>query len=386
MFNKFSRAYMPNLVTGRGSISFATTLGKKKIAVLGYMDAIKELAEKLFEGTDAEVRYIATISREPLVRDLFDNLPAMKEFEPDMILAIGGGAVMDVAKGLHLFYENPEMSFEDSLKPFQLPELGKKAVSVFVPTTSGTGSETSSAAVFINEETRVKHLLLSNYLIPHFAVLDPDMVDKLPAPIQIATALDALAHAIEATTALNTNMFTKAIGTQAALDVLENLPTAVDPEASEEARKAAKEKLHMAATMAGMSITNAFTGIVHSYDHPGPAFNIPHGVVCGIMLPYSMKMIGAHESYACIARRLGYTGTDAELSDKLVDHIRAFNLKLGLSDTFQGHGIDEKEYFDRVDFWSEVSLNGMATKLSPANMDLEKSKLFFTLCYYGEVK
>lgn len=384
--NNFSRAYMPNLVTGRGSISFATTLGKKRVAVLGFMDSVKERAEKLFEGTGAEVRYIATISHEPLIRDLYDNLPAMNEFQPDLILAIGGGSVMDVAKGLHLFYENPEMSFEDSLKPFQLPELGKKATSIFVPTTSGTGSETSSAAVFINEETRVKSLLLSNTLIPHFAILDPDFVDDLPVSIQIATGLDALCHAIESTITQNSNMFTKAIATQAALDVLEYLPAAVDKNASEETRRTAKEKLHMAATMAGMSITNSFTGIVHSYDHPGPAFNIPHGVVCGIMLPYSLVPIGPREELACIARRLGYTGDTAELSAQLIQHIRKFVVSLGLSDTFKGYGVDEKKYFEYVPFWSEISLNGMATKLSPANMTLEKGKLFYTLCYYGEEK
>lgn len=381
--NSFSRIYMPNIVCGRGSISFVTTLGKKRVAVLGYCDAVAQMAEDIFQGTGAQVRYIATISHEPLIRDLYDNLPAVNDFQPDLILAIGGGSTMDVAKGLHLFYENPEMSFADSLKPFALPELGKKAVSVFVPTTSGTGSETSSAAVFIDEETRVKSLLLSNTLIPHYTVLDPDFTNHLPISVQVATGLDAMCHAIESTTARNANSFTRAIATQAALDILEYLPTAVDPNQPEQLRLQAKDKLHMAATMAGVAITNSFTGIVHSYDHPGPAFNLPHGIVCGIMLPYSMEMVGPTEEYACIARRLGYQGSVQELSKALVEHIRAFNLRLGLADTFAGAGVDEAEYFARVPRWAEISLQGMATKLSPANMDLEKGKVFYTLCYYG---
>ena len=110
--SKFSRIYMPNIVCGRGSLSFAASLGKKRVAVLGYADTVAELAKDVFKDTDAEVRYIATVSHEPLIRDIFDNLPAVMEFKPDLILAIGGGSVMDVSKGLHLFYENPDMTFE----------------------------------------------------------------------------------------------------------------------------------------------------------------------------------------------------------------------------------------------------------------------------------
>lgn len=381
--NSFSRIYMPNIICGRGSISFVKTLGRKRIAVLGYADTVRQMVGAWFADTDAEIRYIATISQEPRIRDLYDNLPAVQEFQPDLILAIGGGSTMDVAKGLHLFYENPDLSFEDSLKPFTLPELGKKAISVFVPTTSGTGAETSSAAVFINEETKVKSLLLSNTLIPHYTILDANFTDHLPVSVQVATGLDAMAHAIESLTARNTNPFTRAIATQAALDILENLPVAADRSAPEAVRLEAKDKLHMAATLAGMSITNAFTGIVHSYDHPGPAFQLPHGIVCGIMLPWSMEMVGPTDAYATIARRLGYRGTTEELSKALIDHIRRLMGQLGLADTFQGAGIPEDKYFAEVPRWSEISLNALATKLSPANMDFEKGKRFYTLCYYG---
>jgi alcohol dehydrogenase class IV len=118
MKKSFSHIHMPTFICGRGSISFVRTLNKERVAVVGYSDVVKEIATDLFEGTQTEVRYIATIDREPFISDLFDNLDAVHEFQPDMILAIGGGSVMDVAKGLCLFYENPDMSFEDSLKPF----------------------------------------------------------------------------------------------------------------------------------------------------------------------------------------------------------------------------------------------------------------------------
>ena len=381
--NSFSRICMPEIICGRGSISFVTTLEKKKVAVLGYSDCVKEQAEHIFENTDTEVRYIATINHEPLVKDIYDNLAQVTEFAPDLILAIGGGSVMDVAKGLHLFYENPELSFEDSLKPFALPALGKKAESVSVPTTSGTGSEASSAAVFIDSETQVKKLLLSNTLIPHYAVLDPDFTDGLPVSVQIATGMDALCHAIESTTAKNANLFTRAIAIQASLDILEYLPAAVDEAVTVDKRMAAKEKLHMAAAMAGIAITNSCTGIVHSYDHPGPAFGLPHGTVCGIMLPSSMELVGPAEEYAEIARRLGYTGDTAELSGQLIRHIRTFNTRLGLHNSFEAAGIEKETYFENVPVWAEISLPAFATQMSPADMDVEKGRLFYEMCYYG---
>lgn len=375
--------HMPEIVCGRGAISFVNTLRKKRAAVLGYADSVQQTAEALFANTDTEMRYIATVDREPLISDLLAQADMLREFEPDLILAIGGGSVMDMAKGLHLFHEHPELTFADCLKPFTLPTLGSKAQSVFVPTTSGTGSETSSAAVFIDPETKVKSLLLSNTLIPTYAVIDADFTDRLPDTVLIASALDALCHAIESTTAKNANVFTKAIATQAALDILDYLPVAVAHDLPKEQTANAREKVHMAATLAGISITNAFTGIVHSYDHPGPAFDLPHGLVCAVMLPYSMELVGPHEGYACIARRLGYTGDTAALSRQLMTHILNFNHKLGVKTSFRDMGLNEAEYFANVPRWAEISLQGMATKMSPAQMDFEKGKEFYTMCYNG---
>lgn len=381
-----SQIHMPQLICGRGSLSFVNTLHKKRAAVLGYADSVRTMAEALFAETDTEIRYIATVDREPLISDLFRYVEQVRDFAPDLILAIGGGSVMDMAKGLHLFYEHPELTFADCLKPFSLPELGVKAQSVFVPTTSGTGSETSSAAVFIDPETRVKSLLLSNTLIPTYAVIDAELTDPLPDAVLTASALDALCHAIESTTAQNASVFTKAVATEAALDILEYLPAAVDHSLPAERTAAAREKVHMAATLSGIAITNAFTGIVHSYDHPGPAFDLPHGLVCAVMLPWSMELVGPNESYACISRRLGYTGDTAQLSRRLMTHILEFDRRLGISTSFMDMGIDEAEYFANVPRWAEISLQGMATKMSPAQIDVKKGVRFYTMSYYGTRK
>lgn len=383
--NSFSKIHMPALICGRGSISFVASLGSKKVAVIGYNDSVKQYAEALFKDTDSEVRYITTISQEPQISDIYDNLPTMINFEPDLILAIGGGSVMDVAKGLHLFYENPTLSLEDSLKPFSLPLLGRKAQSAYVPTTSGTGSEASSAAVFIDEKTQVKKLMLSNTLIPHYAVLDPDLTVDLPTSVQIATALDALCHAIESASARNANSFTRAMATNAALDIMESIPLIVQPGITTVQKLEAQDILHTAAYMAGIAITNSCTGIVHSYDHPGPAFHLPHGIVCGIMLPYSIQIIGPHPSYAILAKRLGYAGDTAQLTQHLVSHIQKLNSSLGLPLTFKEKGVPEKDYFKNVPTWAEISIPAFATQMSPAGMDTEKGTQFYSLCYHGQL-
>lgn len=384
---KFSQLHMPQFVTGRGSISFFSSLGKKRIGIIcdgrSFSDTLKEKIETLAAETGAEVKYLAKIYREPLIEDIFEYMEDAKKFEPDMILAIGGGSVLDTAKAIHLFYENPKMTFEQATIPYSLPQLGKKAVHISVPTTSGTGSETTSCAVFIDTETKTKKLLLDNTIIPHYAVLDADMTDTLPTSVSIATGLDALTHAIESTTAKNVTPFAKALAIQAAVDVLENIVTAsIGTELTEE-KKQARETMQVAASMAGVAITNSCTGIAHSYDHPGPAFSLPHGTVCGLMLPYTMKYVGAHESYAEIARRLGYKGNTKELTQALVDKLFEMMKDLGLKTCFKDLGIEEEVYMKEVDTWAEISIPAFATAMSPANMTPEKGVSMFKDCYYG---
>lgn len=383
----YSQLHMPRFVTGRGSISFFAALGKKRIGIVcdgrSFSDALKEKIEMLAKENGAEICYLAKIYREPLIEDIFLYMEDAKKFEPDMIMAIGGGSVLDTAKAIHLFYENPEMTFEQATIPYSLPELGKKAVHVSVPTTSGTGSETTSCAVFIDAETKTKKLLLDNTIIPHYAILDADMTDTLPMSVSIATGLDALTHAIESTTAMNVTPFAKAIAIEAAVDVLENLILAsVGTELTEE-KKIAREKMQIAASMAGVAITNSCTGVAHSYDHPGPAFGLPHGTVCGLMLPYTMKYVGAHESYATIAKRLGYSGNEKELTQALVDRLFEMMKELGLKLSFKELGIDEEAYMKEVPVWAEVSIPAFATAMSPAKMTQEKGVEMLKDCYYG---
>lgn len=388
MEQTFSRFYTPQFVTGRGSISFISTLGKKRIGIVrggrSYSPELEKVIEAIAEETQALVCCFAKIRNEPNIQDIFQCMETVRDFEPDMILAVGGGSVLDTAKAIHLFYENPEMSFEDSLTPFTLPALGKKAVHVSVPTTSGTGSEATSVAVFIDSENQIKKLLMDHNLIPHYAILDANLTDSLPDSIRIATAFDALTHAIESSTAANASCMTQAIALEAAVDILENLPLAVSTNTDTKSLSLSRERLHVASALAGCAITNSCTGIAHSYDHPGPAFGYAHGKVCGLMLPYTIGLCKAHPSYEAISRRLGYTGTAQELTQALTEHLFTLMKELSVDTSFQTLGIDEHEYFKRVPVWSEISLNAFATMVSPAKMTYEKGLQLYDACYYGK--
>lgn len=383
----YSQLHTPKFISGRGSIAFFATLGKKKIGVIrggrSLNDALKARIEELAAESGAEIRYLAQIRNEPFIEDIFRCMDEVREFQPDMILAIGGGSVLDTAKAIHLFYENPEMTFEQATIPYALPALGKKAVHISVPTTSGTGSETTSCAVFIDPETKTKKLLLDNTIIPHYAILDADTTDSLPPSITIATALDALTHAIESSTALNASAMTRAIAVEAAVDILENIHMAAAPGEMTEEKKVAREKIHIASALAGVAITNSCTGLAHSYDHPGPAFSMAHGNICGLMLPYTMKYVGVHESYATIARRLGYSGTQQELTQSLIDHLLGLMKKLNLKTCFKDMGIDAEAYRAAAQVWAEISLPAFATVVSPAGMTFEKGIAMYNDCYEG---
>jgi alcohol dehydrogenase class IV len=388
MSHPYSILSMPQFITGRGSISFFVSLGKTKIGIIrggkSYNASLKDTIEKLSKESGAEIRYLAQIRNEPYIEDIFSCMEEVRNFEPDMILAIGGGSVLDTAKAIHLFYENPDMTFEDALIPFTLPVLGKKAVHVSVPTTSGTGSEATSVAVFIDPVTQVKQLLLDNHLIPHYAVLDADLTDSLPDSIRIATAMDALTHAIEASTAKNASVMTQAIALEAALDIMEYLKETLSSCTDQTAQALAREKIHIASAMAGTAITNSCTGLAHSYDHPGPAFRKSHGSVCGLMLPYTMALCGPHPNYAALAKRLGYSGNKKELSQALANHLLLLRKELSLEISFKEMGIPEAAYFEWVPKWADCSLPAMATQMSPAVMDSEKGCALYNACYYGE--
>lgn len=389
MNNLFSILNTPKLITGRGSLEFFTTLGKKRIGVI-YDGRIlnSELGkrlEALAQESGVEIRFLADIRNEPFIEDIFHFIKEINEYEPDLLLAIGGGSVLDTAKAIHLFYENPEMTLEEAFVPFALPQLGKKAVMVAVPTTSGTGSETTSVAVFIDSKSQQKKLMMSNNIIPMYAILDADMTDTLPDTVATYTGMDALTHAMEASVSKNASPMVQSIALSAALDIFENLPISISKTVDEQSKKAAREKVHIAAAMAGVAITNSCAGLAHSFDQPGPFFGLPHGMVCGIMLPYSTGICCPNPIYAVLAKRLGYIGNETELCKKLVKHIFNFTELIGLKRSYKELGIEEKVYMDHMDEFVKAALPAMATKMAPIDMNYELGIKMLKAAYYGNI-
>jgi len=382
---KITRIHMPDFVVGRGALTFIKSLGKKKIGIIrggkSYTSDVEQTIEQSVKALEGEYCILAQISGEPCAQDIFKHMEKVRQFQPDMILAIGGGSVLDTAKAIHLFYENPTLTFEEALIPYSLPPLGKKAIHVAAPTTSGTGSEATSVAVFIDEASKTKKLMLDPGLIPHYAIIDANLTDTLSDALFISTSMDALTHAIEASVATNASEMIKSIALEAAVDIIENLTSALAPKSHKQ--KAAREKIHVAAALAGVAITNACTGIVHSYDHPGAMYQIGHGQICTLMLPYAIKICDEQKEYATLAKRLGYQGTTQELTRHLIQHIFALKQELQLPLTFQELGIEREDYFSHVQTWATQSLDAFATRVSPANMTKEKGVMFYRMCYEG---
>lgn len=384
---EFSVLKQTELISGRGSISFLSTLGKKRAAIFydgRIMDeeSKNKLSALLSEG-GCESRFVADIQNEPFFSDILKARDDVNDFEPDLFVALGGGSVMDTAKAVWLFYEHPELSFEDAFKPFQIPETTGKAIIVAIPTTSGTGSETTCCAVFVNQETMQKQLILGYTIMPKYAVLDPDFTDTLPDTIAAHTGMDALSHAIESAVCKASSDIVVTIATAAALDMLDNLPASVTaPKGSDEKAKA-REACHYGAALAGVAINNSSAGLVHTLDQAGPYFNLPHGLVCGLLLPYTTAFHSPHPIYAKIARRLGCTGNDKEICNGLVEFLWDFNTRVGIPHSFKELGIDESVFMGKIDDFLSHLENSMAAILSPKMPTFEECRQILVDAYYG---
>lgn len=384
---EYSVLHQSQLVTGRGSVSFLASLGKKRAAIFydGRImdDALKKRLSDILAGGGCESRFVADIRNEPFFSDILNAVDGTREFEPDLFIAVGGGSVMDTAKAVWLFYEHPELDFEDAFKPFQIPETTGKAVIAAVPTTSGTGSETTCCAVFVNQDTMQKQLILGFPIMPAYAVLDPDFTDTLPDAIAAHTGMDALSHAIEAAVCKASSPVVVTLALAATLDILENLADSVNAPAGSLQKAKAREACHYSAAMAGVAINNASAGLVHTLDQPGPYFGLPHGLVCGLLLPYTTAFHSPHPVYAKLGGRLGYKGGEQERCRGLVEYLWAFNAHVGIPHSFREMGIEETAFMDKIDDFLSGLDSSMAANLSPKKPTFEEAKKIMTDAYYG---
>ena len=309
----------------------------------------------------------------------------MREFQPDTIIALGGGSVMDAAKVMWMFYEQPQVDFRDLVqkfmdirkRAFRFPELGKKAKYVGIPTTSGTGSEVTPFAVISDKKNNRKYPLADYSLTPTIAIVDPAFVLTVPASVTADTGMDVLTHAVEAYTSTLANDYTDGLALQAIKLVFENLESSV-----KNADFEPREKKHNASTMAGMAFANAFLGMSHSMAHKiGGFFHTVHGRTNAILLPYVIRYNGTRPAKAAtwpkynyykadvkfqdIAKMLGLpASTPEEAVDALAKAVLDLGERVGIDMSLKGQGVDEKEYMATVE---EIAYLAYEDQCSPAN-------------------
>lgn len=376
---------------GKGCLEELKNLkGKKAFLVVGggsmkRQGFLDKAVHYLKEG-GMEVEVFEGVEPDPSVETVMRGAEAMRKFEPDWIVSMGGGSPIDAAKAMWAFYEYPETTFEDLITPFSFPELRQKARFAAIPSTSGTATEVTAFSVITNYQTGVKYPLADFNITPDVAIVDPDLVMGLPVKQVAYTGMDALTHAIEAYVSTLNGPFTDPLALQAIEMVLEYLP------ASYNGNTHAREEMHYAQCLAGMAFSNALLGIVHSMAHKtGAAFStghIPHGCANAIYLPYviryNAKDTVAADRYAEIARRMGLEGRSRQaLINSLCAKINEFNEKLNIPKTLKEFGINEDEFKEKVDRIAELAVGDACTGSNPREIDPANMAKLLTCTYYG---
>lgn len=378
----------------------------KVILDLGIIDkAIAQLQQRL---NKVEWRIIDYVESEPSIETVERGAEMMRdEFQPDTIIAIGGGSSMDAAKIMWLLYEHPEIEFRDirekffdiRKRAFRLPELGKKAKLVCVPTTSGTGSEVTPFAVITDTKTGIKYPITDYSLTPSVAVVDPVLARTQPRRVASDSGFDAITHAMEAYVSAYANDFTDGLALHSVKLLWENLASSVN---EGQANPQAQEKVHNAATMAGMAFGSAFLGMCHSMAHTiGALCHVAHGRCNSILLPYVIRYNGqiplepiswpkynkyvAPERYQDIARQLGLSAnTPEEAVENLANAVADYrDNKLGMDASFQAAGVDEEHFWSVLDQIGMRAYEDQCTPANPRIPQIEDMKDIAIAAYYG---
>ena len=329
-----------------------------------------------------ETRIYDGVEPDPSIERVYDGAKAMREFEPDVIVAIGGGSPMDAAKAMWVFYEYPDKTFDDIKEPFSLPPLRRKAIFAAIPSTSGTASEVTAFSVITDYSTGIKYPLADFEITPDIAVLDTDIPLTMPQSLTAHTGMDALTHAIEAYVASARSDFSDPLALKAISDIFDSL---VD---SYHGDKEARGKMHIAQCLAGMAFSNALLGIAHSLAHKtGAMFHLPHGCCNALLRPFVIQFNAraCMERYAQIARFLGLPGfTDKQLTDSLVEAVRGMNRKLGIAPTYRENGVREEAFKANCDTICENAALDPCTSSNPRAADAEDLKRVLSCAFYGE--
>ena len=366
----------------------------------------KPITDKLDEMGIAHTTFF-DVQPDPTLKNAKDGAKQMAAFQPDTIIALGGGSAMDAAKIMWVLYEHPEADFMDMAMRFidirkrvyTFPKMGEKAYFIAVPTSAGTGSEVTPFAVITDGDTGVKYPLADYELLPNMAIIDTDFHMSAPKGLTAASGIDAVTHAVEAYAAMLATDYTDGLALQALKNIFKYLPRAYE---NGQTDIEAREKMANAATMAGMAFANAFLGICHSMAHKLGAFHhLPHGVANALMIeevirfnaceaPAKMGTFSQYDHphtlarYAEIADYLGLGGeTDEEKLENLIKAINNLKAKVGIKDTIKDYGIDEKDFLDRLDDMVEQAFDDQCTGANPRYPLMSEIKQMYLNSYYG---
>ncbi|MEG0442667.1 MAG: bifunctional acetaldehyde-CoA/alcohol dehydrogenase [Carnobacterium sp.] len=368
----------------------------------GYADKI--INELYKRKNRVQVEVFSAVEANPSTNTVMAGTEAMIQFQPDTIIAIGGGSAMDAAKGMWLFYEKPETEFFGAKQKFldirkrtyKIPTLDKTRF-ICIPTTSGTGSEVTPFAVITDSETHVKYPLADYALTPDVAIIDSQFVMSVPKSVTADTGMDVLTHAIESYVSVMASDYTKGLSLQAVKLVFENLR-----DSYEYANEESREKMHNASTLAGMAFANAFLGINHSIAHKiGGEYNIPHGRTNAILLPHVIRYnakdpskhalfpkyeyFRADEDYAEIARFMGFKGTTTqELVESLIAEIVQLGKDVGIEMSLKSQGVTQEVLDATVDHMAELAFLDQCTTANPKQPLISELRQIIIEAYEGE--
>ena len=369
----------------------------------------KPVTDKLDEMGIAYTVF-SDVEPDPSLLSAQKGAEAMRSFEPDVIIALGGGSAMDAAKMMWVLYEHPDVDFQDMAMRFSdirkriytFPKMGEKAYFIAIPTSSGTGSEVTPFAVITDQETGIKYPLADYELMPNMAIVDADFMTSGPKGLTSASGIDAVSHALEAYASVMATDFTDGLALKALKVIFEYLPACYENGQNE---PVAREKVAHAATMAGMAFANAFLGVCHSMAHKLGAFHhIAHGVANALMLeqvirfnssevPTKMGTFPQYDHphtlarYAEIAQFLGFGGKDDQESvENLIDGINELKAKIGIKEKIADYGVSEEDFLSTLDEMTEQAFDDQCTGANPRYPLMSEIKQMYLNAYYGNNK
>ncbi len=377
-----------DLYFGPGAMKELAVLGKthkRAMVVTGGSSMKKSGAldrlDKILKDAGLKVKHFEGVEPDPSVETVMKGAKAMREFGPDVIVAIGGGSPIDAAKAMWVFYEYPEKTFDDIKEPFTLPVLRQKAIFVAIPSTSGTATEVTAFSVITDYSTKVKYPLADFEITPDIAVVDSDLAETMPPKLTAHTGLDALTHAIEAYVAALHSDFSDPLAIKAIQMIDDDLI------ASYNGDMAARGRMHIAQCLAGMAFSNALLGITHSIAHKiGAQFHLPHGLCNAILQPYVIQFNrkACEARYADIARALGLPGaTDRQLVNVLIDKICAINDSLDIPPTLEAAGVSQEVFDQHLDFIAKNAKLDPCTGANPRKTSAADLKRILKAAYNG---